>query len=91
MGAGTAVGFCDHTKEMTVIGTPYYLSPELFKAYREKMQRSRSDDQTMMMNHSLERIAGIYNSGTNAMAHFLNLNLKTYENYKQRNVPWGKQ
>ena len=37
MGAGTAVGFCDHTKEMTVIGTPYYLSPELFKAYREKM------------------------------------------------------
>ena len=22
---------------MTVIGTPYYLSPELFKAYREKM------------------------------------------------------
>lgn len=37
VGAGTAVGFCDHTKEMTVIGTPYYLSPELFRAYREKM------------------------------------------------------
>jgi serine/threonine protein kinase len=34
IGAGTAVGFCDHTKEMTVIGTPYYLSPELFRAYR---------------------------------------------------------
>lgn len=27
VGAGTAVGFLDHTKEMTVIGTPYYLSP----------------------------------------------------------------
>ena len=37
MGAGTAVGFCDHTKEMTVIGTPFYLSPELFRAYRDKM------------------------------------------------------
>ena len=37
MGAGTAVNFCDYTKEMTVIGTPYYLSPELFRAYRQKM------------------------------------------------------
>lgn len=27
VGAGTAVGYCDNTKEMTVIGTPYYLSP----------------------------------------------------------------
>ena len=37
VGAGTAVNFCDYTKEMTVIGTPYYLSPELFRAYRQKM------------------------------------------------------
>lgn len=27
VGAGTAVGECDNTKERTVIGTPYYLSP----------------------------------------------------------------
>lgn len=37
VGAGTAVGFCDNTKEMTVIGTPYYLSPELYRAHRQKM------------------------------------------------------
>lgn len=36
MGAGTAVGECDNTKERTVIGTPYYLSPELYKAHNEK-------------------------------------------------------
>lgn len=37
VGAGTAVGFCDQTKEMTVIGTPYYLSPELYRAYKQTM------------------------------------------------------
>ena len=37
VGAGTAVGYCDSTKERTVIGTPYYLSPELNKAYMDKM------------------------------------------------------
>lgn len=37
VGAGTAVGELDHTKERTVIGTPYYLSPELYQAFLEKM------------------------------------------------------
>lgn len=37
VGAGTAVGFVDQTKEMTVIGTPYYLSPELYRAYKQTM------------------------------------------------------
>ena len=36
VGAGTAVGSCDTTQNRTVIGTPYYLSPELFQAYRQK-------------------------------------------------------
>jgi serine/threonine protein kinase len=36
VGAGTAVGECDNTKERTVIGTPYYLSPELYQAFIEK-------------------------------------------------------
>ena len=36
VGAGTAVGECDNTKERTVIGTPYYLSPELFLAFMDK-------------------------------------------------------
>lgn len=36
VGAGTAVGVCDMTENRTVIGTPYYLSPELFLAYRQK-------------------------------------------------------
>ena len=72
---------------------PVILGLDTCAAYREKMQRSSDQKLLVAMknNHSLERIAGIYNSGTNAMAHFLNLNLKTYENYKQRNVPWGKQ
>ncbi len=34
IGAGTAVGFYDKTKEMTVTGTPYYLSPELYLAHK---------------------------------------------------------
>ena len=33
VGAGTAVGLCDQTKEGTVIGTPFYLSPELLQAH----------------------------------------------------------
>lgn len=33
VGAGTAVGECDNTKERTVIGTPYYLSPQLYQAF----------------------------------------------------------
>jgi serine/threonine protein kinase len=37
VGAGTAVGECDNTKERTVIGTPYYLSPELYLAFMEKL------------------------------------------------------
>jgi serine/threonine protein kinase len=36
VGAGTAVGECENTKERTVIGTPYYLSPELYQAHTEK-------------------------------------------------------
>ena len=36
VGAGTAVGICDMTENRTVIGTPFYLSPELYSAYRQK-------------------------------------------------------
>lgn len=36
VGAGTAVGVCDMTENRTVIGTPFYLSPELYVAYKQK-------------------------------------------------------
>ena len=65
---------------------PVILGLETCAAYRDKLKSAQQQ-----FPESLERIAGIYNSGTNAVAHFLNLNLKTYENYKHRNVPWGKQ
>lgn len=36
VGAGTDVGICDNTENRTVTGTPYYLSPELFTAFKKK-------------------------------------------------------
>lgn len=36
VGAGTSAGVRDKTENRTVIGTPYYLSPELYIAYRQR-------------------------------------------------------